>query len=266
MQVDRYGFYSDYANGRVRPAIWVKKNGGSSPSTAAQRLPVGDGSRPDHVYLPGYGHGKLPEDDVVSPYANFSLGDIAYIGMYTTDDFGAGRGLLEWDVLEVRGREALIVLSYGLDGFPYHADGGAATWATSSIRSWLNGEFYANAFDAEEKSHILASEIVNTGNPENGNEGGANTSDNVFLLSYSEAIKYFRNAQDRILSPSVYAVTQKVWLNPATAGTNWWLRTPGFTPNSAMYIDDQGNFNTVGALNDSPKGTIRPAMWVRFGN
>ncbi len=257
---------SDSAKGGVRPAIWVQIDEVPTSSVPPSLLPVGDGIIPAGVGLPGGPHGKNPEDDVTSPAANFKPGGIAYIGFYFTDNYSGGKNMLDWRVLDVRGDRALLIYPYGLDGYPYDQEGGAATWETSSIREWLNGEFYDTAFRDEEKRHILSTEVINTDNPENGNDAGNDTQDKVFLLSYNEVLKYYPEAEDRFLSPTWYAVTQNVWFNPENRNTNWWLRTPGFHPNSAMYIDDNGNFNTVGALNESPKGAVRPAMWVMFGH
>lgn len=257
---------SESEKGGVRPAMWVRIDELPTSSTSPGLLPVGDGIIPEDVWLPGGPHGKNPEDDVTSPDANFKPGDIAYIGLYRTADYTDSENLLEWRVLDVQGNRALIILPYGLDGLPYHQRGGEATWETSSIRAWLNGEFYNTAFGNDEKSHILLTEVINTNNPENGNDAGNDTQDKIFLLSYNEASKYYRNTADRFLAPSSYAATQGVWFNPENSGTNWWLRTPGHYPNSAMYIDDNGEFSLVGALTESPKGAVRPAMWVRFGN
>lgn len=235
---------------------------GVAPPTAPE--PSGDGIVPrDYRY--GFGHGIMPQDRVDHPDANFSPGDIAYIGSYKTDNFpGGGENLLEWDVLEIRDGAALLISRYGIDGLPYHDRNEAASWESSSIRKWLNGEFYEKAFTADEKSYILTREVTNTDNPEHGTDAGKETEDKVFLLSYNEVDRFFPTRSDRLLHPTAHAIEQRVWLNREKETTWWWLRTPGSHPQTAMFVRDDGEYSVAGGRVDSPKGAIRPAIWVRI--
>lgn len=76
-----------------------------------------------------------------------------------------------------------------------------ATWEKSSIRRWLNNDFYNNAFSQDEKLHIDGSTLHTSGWEEYASEypdeyggsinyggtiGGNDTVDNVFLLSVEE--------------------------------------------------------------------------------
>ncbi len=42
----------------------------------------------------------------------------------------------------------------GIDALPYSDDADSCTWENSSLRKWLHGYFYENAFDEEERSYI----------------------------------------------------------------------------------------------------------------
>lgn len=235
---------------------------GAAPPTALE--PSGDGIVPKD-YTVGFGHGIMPEARIDHPGADFSVGDLAYIGAYKTDNLpGSGGNLLEWEILEIRDGAALLISRFGLDGFPYHERNEAVSWEKSSIRKWLNGEFYEKAFSADEKSYILSREVINTDNPEHGTDAGKDTEDKVFLLSYNEVNRFFPTRDDRLLRPTAYAIEQSVWFNQAKETTWWWLRTPGVHPQTAMFVRDDGDFSVAGGRVDSPKGAIRPAIWVRI--
>ena len=115
---------------------------------------------------------------------------------------------IRWRVLSVEGSSAFLMADQILDSHCFNEytwkdknQNGKAdedeiiTWKDSSLRSWLNNEFYNKAFSSKEKDAILQSEHENEGSTEkvetiNGSilfpEGGV-TQDKVFLLSRSEA-------------------------------------------------------------------------------
>ncbi|MBR1750498.1 MAG: RNA polymerase sigma factor, partial [Ruminococcus sp.] len=76
-----------------------------------------------------------------------------------------------WRIYEKKDGKAFFWSHMVLDYAPFSAEN--CSWENSDIRSWLNGEFYENAFTDEEKSHIFLSEIDN--------ETAPNTKDHVFL-------------------------------------------------------------------------------------
>ncbi len=88
--------------------------------------------------------------------------------------------------------KALLLSKYGLDAKPYNAEEGDATWEKCSLRSWLNGEFLQSAFSADEQTAILTTAVDNSNsqglhNSRWDEDGGNNTQDQIFLLSYAEA-------------------------------------------------------------------------------
>ena len=70
----------------------------------------------------------------------------------------------------------------GLDCKDYHDVGGNATWDSSTIRTWLNDDFYQTAFSSNEQNVIVQQNIIDEGNAEYGTDGGGNTIDKVFVL------------------------------------------------------------------------------------
>ena len=50
---------------------------------------------------------------------------------------------VEWRVLDKKDGEILLLSEYGLDILPFDDSGsGSIIWENSSIRNWLNNEFY----------------------------------------------------------------------------------------------------------------------------
>lgn len=97
-------------------------------------------------------------------------------------------------------------------------------WATSSIRTWLNGEFWS-AFSADEKGAIAATTLADTKNNVSHTAATAadpsvhaaeGTTDQVFLLSLAEAKQYFANNAARVAHPTDYAVKQGVYVGVAS--------------------------------------------------
>lgn len=89
------------------------------------------------------------------------------------------------------------IYRHGTD--PYYTDPESAMWndaehthyandyATSSIRAWLNDDFYNTAFSSSQKASILISELDNKAYTTSRSEYDSETTyDKVFLLSWSE--------------------------------------------------------------------------------
>ena len=93
-------------------------------------------------------------------------------------------------VLVRDGKKALLLSRYGLDAQPYNTEDTAITWEKSTLRTWLSGTFIDKAFTSAEQSAILETNVDNgsgQGYSKWNTNGGNNTQDKVFLLSYAEA-------------------------------------------------------------------------------
>ncbi len=151
----------------------------------------------------------------------YHVGDSVLFGRYEQDgNTENGSEDIEWIVLDVEGKNVLLVSRYALASMPFHSVAGETNWETSSIRAWLNGEFLGNAFSETERGYLVSSSIENkdyylgvtaegilkANNTGEGLEvvsvhtaGGAATVDQVFLLSVDEANNYFSSAEARSL-------------------------------------------------------------------
>ena len=131
-------------------------------------------------------------------------GDIIEFGNYEQDNnLENGFEPVEWIALDVLEGKVLLISKYGLDMKQYNetlydVPWGRVMWESSSIRFWLNGEFYNECFSEFEREKIMKTEVVNGFTKYSHIDGGSNTEDNIFLLSIDEAERYFDTDKERI--------------------------------------------------------------------
>ena len=123
------------------------------------------------------------------------------------------------------------------------------------------------AFSAAEKERIAAVTNANPAPPEEGStgalfaNGGEDTIDSVFCLSYDEAMEYFPGDDGRIAEPTFYAQSRGAAAPSGNSG-EWWLRTQGYDNNWAMSVKPYGVIDTDGHGVDADYIGVRPAMWI----
>lgn len=209
-----------------------------------------------------------------------SVGDYVTYGAYEQDnDLTNGQEPIEWLVLDREGDRVLLLSRYGLDAQPYNTVNMDVTWEKSSIRSWLNETFLRNAFSVEEQQPILRSSVNNSkseGYYVCNTDGGDNTQDKIFLLSYSEANKYLgvtdsarENIKSQVL-PTAYAKARGAYSGVYPPGCDntdnavvgwWWLRSPGFVQYTALCVNVGGSVSSTSEVGKTA-GCIRPAFWI----
>lgn len=205
-------------------------------------------------------------------------GKYIVFGQYPQTKDGKDNTPIEWMILDHNGQRALVVSKYGLDAQPYNITGHAATWETCTLRTWLNGTFYNKAFSSAEQAAILTTNVDNSKKQcYSGWEtnGGNNTQDKVFLLSYKEAYVYFDVTEDSHcnekspVAPTAYAIAQGADVDSycktedGTAARWWWLRSPGYYQFSAAYVESDGSLDSLYCI-DNASGSVRPALWVNL--
>lgn len=159
-------------------------------------------------------------------------------------------GGIFWRVLEIQDGRALIITEDIIEHKAYHSPGGEITWEHSTIRQYLNGDFY-NSFSTADQSRIKETNVINNDNPNYGTAGGNNTTDNIFLLSIDEAQTYFADNSARI---AVNTNGEASW---------WWLRSPGGNSYFAAYVGTDGGIVGNGSLVGYGSG-VRPALWLNL--
>ena len=180
-------------------------------------------------------------------------------------------GGIEWRVLDRQEDGILVISEYILERRAYHAQQESVTWADSSIRRYLNGEFL-NRFTPEERRRIIETKVINDDNPWFDTNGGQDTTDYVFLLSLDEVLRYFgdsgqlgnQNHPDN-LSWGVrdrYNDNRITHMPDGTASW-WWLRSPGKYSVGAAGVTDDGDLGVTGLIVVAFFGGLRPALWLR---
>ena len=197
---------------------------------------------------------------------NIKVGSYIKFGTYEQDNNTSnGKEDIEWLVLEVKDGKALVISKYALDRQPYNTSYTAVTWETCTPRKWLNNNFLGSAFTADEKAMIPTVMVSADKNPDYSTYPGNATQDQVFLLSITEANKYFSSDSARQCKPTEFAVAGGANVNSSNGNCWWWLRSPGGTQRCAACVFDDGFVGEYGYGVDDDDCGVRPAMWIDIG-
>ena len=157
---------------------------------------------------------------------------------------------IRWRILKETRNNYLLISEYVLSAVSFNDTNEdksgypANDYEHSSVRSFCNDAFINKAFNAAGKAKIEDTEVEN-GKKSTGLVQGyfsKNTVDKVFLISYKEAEKYFKN-----LSVAKYTSQYaREYLGQGSKLATWWTRSPGVYCNSlrkgAIVIDHHDGF------------------------
>lgn len=143
----------------------------------------------------------------------------------------------------------------------------ANDYATSSIRKWLNEDFYNTAFTSAQKQNILSTTLDNSAySTDYSKYDSISTTDNVFLLSYSEAQNTSYGFTDNTSSTETreavgtdYAKAQGLGAYSSNKCSFWLLRSAGGSSGSACEVSYDGDVYN-GSDVDYTIGGVRPAL------
>ena len=216
----------------------------------------------------------LASDENIAVARNtvFSIGNYVNFGAYPHDM------PIEWLVLDRDGDNALLLSRYGLDTKLYNTKWVAnITWDEYTLRTWLNDDFINCAFTSTEQAAILLTNVDNSYSQCYSawrTNGGNNTQDKVFLLSYAEANHYLgvtydnnNNIKARI-APTAWAIDRGAYISSkyetadGEAATDWWLRSPGDDVYGAAAVCADGSLRSGYGTN--ARACVRPALWVNI--
>lgn len=205
----------------------------------------------------------------------------------TTLKWGTWKGApLEWQILNVEEQRFLVIAKQPVAIRQYFETDSSVTWESSAVRTWLSEQFFTQAFSESEQAVILTTTIGNPDNPTFGSLGGADTADNLFLLSSDEVSRYFSDDAARTIeyvtdeTDVLYklAIAKDSWgysdqelaelesflrsviLDKADQ-TSWWLRSPERDANFAAAVLRDGSLGGWGVNLDA---AVRPAMWIKI--
>ena len=206
--------------------------------------------------------------------------DCIYFGNYYQSN-SSTKEPIKWRVLSVNGNDAFLLADQNLDAKPYNEEYTDVTWATCTLRTWLNDTFLNTAFTSAEQAAIKNTTVVNDDNPYYDTEGGVNTTDKVYLLSIAEACSntdYGFNGAFRTKSETkeakntAYAKECGAWTFTSTEYTGyegngrWWLRSPGDDSLDASIVDYDGFDLLSGSIVSHDDYAVRPALHLNLSS
>lgn len=189
--------------------------------------------------------------------------------------------LIEWDVLDETESTVMIIAHLSIDGGDfepvvnsktYEHNGGtgySSNYELSSIRKFLNDDFYNTAFNELQKSIILNVKVDNSASSFGSSDDKyacADTYDNIFLLSYKEVSKYFTSNAARQNKCTDYAKCQGVFTEQRQLPLDcvpWLLRSPDNTSAGNCYAIRANGQISVGNVYLTDRG-IRPVCWIEL--
>ena len=184
-------------------------------------------------------------------------------GSYEQDNNTSnGKEKITWKLVAKESKRVYVVSEYALsygEFKEYDASfEGTPSWFNSSIRNWLNNDFYNDAFTDQEKKEIATINYINSNGEQTGDY------DNITLLSLQEVDKFITITKDRTCTPTVYASsTGGGFAEEPNENTAWWLRTKGDHLDHAAIINEDG-YN--GSHNVSSVDAVRPALWISLSD
>ena len=265
--------YAEYQNGNYEKAIkWFRKAADKGHAAAQNYLgkmySKGEGVDKNfeeayNWYIKAFAQGQM-ESSVSMKIVPILAGwtDTITFGVYEQDnDLDNGKEPIEWQVLAVENDKALVISKYGLDYKPYNEKKENITWAKSTLRLWLNENFYKYNFNKYEKAHISVV-MLQTEDFDywitDGEDGGfqEDTRDNIFLLSERETNQYFGSKESTQCKPTPYA---KLKEKTVIHNDCWWLRNSGSENYEALFIGHSGQ---IYDLDVNKNLFVRPAFWL----
>ena len=198
---------------------------------------------------------------------NASVGDTIKFGNYEQDNNTSnGKEALDWTVLDKNGMSVLLISKQALDCQQYNTSYTGVTWETCTLRKWLNNDFINAAFSADEKALIPTVTVSADKNPKYSTNPGNTTEDKIFLLSVTEAEKYFSSDSARQCKPTEYAAANGAYVNSNNGNCWWWPRSLGHDRESAARVYSDGSVDYYGIGVKNAHGAVRPALWINLGS
>ncbi len=143
---------------------------------------------------------------------------------------------IKWRVLKEAENTLLLVSEDGLEHLPFD-NNCSPKFKNSSLKKWLNIDFFNEAFNDDEKAKILG---------------------DIRLLNFDEVMNYFDDRLDRKINVTPYLIS----INPKLERfREYWLETQG-VGDCVMMINSDGSINKGGILARFAN-IIRPVILIK---
>ena len=174
----------------VRPAIWVKLSTLSNDQVNNNTL---DEINSNNLSSAGFIDANLSKQiSKVKTLTNYDTktrideADVIRFGTSHNENFANDTLVFEWVVIDKdeENKKALL-LSKDIIGSKNWTSKDKyknkdVVWESSTLRQWLNGDFYQKYFTENEKRSILTTHLHNSNNPLYNTNGGSDTDDKIF--------------------------------------------------------------------------------------
>jgi hypothetical protein len=174
-----------------------------------------------------------------------------------------------WRVLKVDGNNVTLLSDKVL--VPKAYGDGSVTWETSVAREYLNNQFVADAFTAEQQAALVETQTDNSSAGEKSN-GGNNTYDKVVLPSYSDMTNTtygFYGSDSRVAAATdyvkKYTKSGRIYnasIKVKNGNVGYYTRTPGYYQYDVMSVSNVGQLSDKGWRVSSKTGGYRPMIVV----
>ena len=265
-----YGYYSGNDNvGSMAKGDWMKYSDFTYNGVKYRAVTFSQ-------YRPYYTHTSLSSGELHQKYNGYYTNNVYYFKFeplkWRVLDPATGLVLCE-NIVDSQAYSNT-VYEYGTDknGTAYWNDSAhthyANDYATSSIRKWLNNDFYNTAFSAAEKKSILTTTLDNRAYSTDHSEYDSETTkDKIFLLSYSDinnAAYGLSSRSNRLSKGSDYAKSQGLYVD-SDGQSSMRLRSAGHDSYHTSRVSHDGDLNHYikNDINFTPDG-VRPALRTNF--
>lgn len=216
----------------------------------------------------------IPGGEQIVPLASAVLGNIVEFGRYEQDNkTETADEAIVWRVIDKEGSKLMLISEKVLDAHAFDTELGGAKWADSDLRAFLNGDFVAKAFSADEQAMLVNTVNVTEDNAKYIVDSGADSTDKVFVLSKYEAEHFLtrRNLGWEKAEATLYSQNRDgiggeydhgVVVDPDYGTAGWWLRDAGENDISAMYMYYYGAVCEKGTLVRNTFVGVRPCIWI----
>lgn len=207
-----------------------------------------------------------PLPHVSESYGSLVHGNRISFGTYEQDgDETNGKEPIEWVVSETwmtNNKHVVMLISEKcLFVAPFNEKLEEVTWATCSLRKYLNNEFVEDAFSEDEQAILLENQMQTLPNP-NFTEPttGITTKDRVFIPDYGDYNEFDMFIDER--AELTEAAKKSAEGLEKYIENSWWLRTEGQDKKSALTMSNSAEvIFEAGDPVDSNCG-VRVAVWL----
>lgn len=174
---------------------------------------------------------------------------------------------IKWRIVKEEDGKAMLLCDTAIDAQSFDFDGDYSNnYAESTIREWLNREFYFTAFNTAQKALIRTTLVNNSAQStaySTNDNACEDTRDRLFLLSYAEAKDYGKTVDMLKLKTSDYAISQGCFVD-SEGYCFWRLRSPyDADTECASYVRANGVIRSRYEVYYSDFGIV-PALWLNL--